>query len=147
MDDDEPTKIFEKIVHDITSRIKSGELGPGDRLPSEADLMRDYGCSHQPVRNARRHLVEKLRLATSRQGSGWFVRGGPIDPAGPAAFLRHRIAELHNIAPAPARALQTVVDLLTAADEGGRKADPAELLGALAGAFPNAIGFDPDWAA
>ena len=48
----------------LESRIRSGELGPGDRLPSENALMRHLDVSRTPIRQA---LVELER-------SGWIYR-------------------------------------------------------------------------
>ncbi|RIQ21051.1 GntR family transcriptional regulator [Jiangella rhizosphaerae] len=62
-----------QIADDIRSQILDGTLQAEDRLPSEADLMADYGVSRIVVRNA----VEVLRsegLVVKQQGRGSFVR-------------------------------------------------------------------------
>jgi GntR family transcriptional regulator len=56
---------------------------PGDRLPTEAHLMAQYGASRATVRKALLALSAD-GLAESVQGSGWYVRGDrrecfPID--------------------------------------------------------------------
>jgi DNA-binding GntR family transcriptional regulator len=46
------TADYQRIANDIRTRIASGELRPGDRLPSIAELKRQYGVSAQPVKTA-----------------------------------------------------------------------------------------------
>jgi GntR family transcriptional regulator, histidine utilization repressor len=64
------TSIHERIRSDIEKRIMGGELGPGDRLPIEAELMEEYGCSRMTVNKAisalsAAGLVERRRKAGS----------------------------------------------------------------------------------
>jgi GntR family transcriptional regulator len=61
------------IADDLRSKILDGALRGGDKLPTEAELMDDYGVSRIVVRQA----VDVLRgegLVTSQRGSGTFVR-------------------------------------------------------------------------
>lgn len=61
------------IADDLRSRILDGALRGGDKLPTEAELMADYGVSRIVVRQA----VDILRnegLVVSQRGSGSFVR-------------------------------------------------------------------------
>lgn len=44
--------LHERIRTDIESRILSGELGPGDKIPSEVELMEKYGCARMTVSKA-----------------------------------------------------------------------------------------------
>jgi GntR family transcriptional repressor for pyruvate dehydrogenase complex len=53
--------------------ITSGEVGPGDRLPTERELGRRLGLSRSTVREAIRSL-ELLGVLDSRQGDGTYVR-------------------------------------------------------------------------
>src|SRR6476659_2106367 len=46
----------EQIAGDLRARIARGELAPGDTLPSEHDLMREYSVSRGTVRQARAAL-------------------------------------------------------------------------------------------
>jgi DNA-binding GntR family transcriptional regulator len=62
-----------QIADDIRSRILDGTLQSGDKLPSETELMADYGVSRIVVRNA----VEVLRtegLVIKHHGKGTFVK-------------------------------------------------------------------------
>lgn len=60
--------ILEKIQEDITS----GRYRPGQRLPSEAELVRRYGASRMTVFRAM-HELQTQGLVTRRVGSGTFV--------------------------------------------------------------------------
>ena len=61
-------------VHRVLEReILSGRFGPGDRLPSEAELVRRFGASRITVGRAVRDL-QVAGLVDRRAGSGTFVR-------------------------------------------------------------------------
>ena len=62
-----------QLADDLRQNIADGDLRAGDKLPSEAELMADYGVSRIVVRMA----VEALQnegLVTKQQGKGTFVR-------------------------------------------------------------------------
>ena len=64
------------IADDLRSRIRDGALRSGDQLPTEQELMADYGVSRIVVRQA----IDVLRtegLVISQQGRGTFVRQRP----------------------------------------------------------------------
>lgn len=46
------TSKTQKIIDGITAKIESGELGPGDRIPSASQLRAQYGVSITVVRDA-----------------------------------------------------------------------------------------------
>jgi GntR family transcriptional regulator len=73
------TSLARQLAEDVRSRIMSGEFAPGERLPSEADLVRCYEVSRVTVRTALRTL-EAQGLVDVRHGSGSFVSdfGGGI---------------------------------------------------------------------
>ncbi|MBO8193662.1 GntR family transcriptional regulator [Streptomyces oryzae] len=62
-----------QIADDLRARISSGELTPGDRLPGEPALVRDYGVAKETARRALTLLVDE-GLAVRRRGSGTYVR-------------------------------------------------------------------------
>lgn len=63
------------IADQIRALVRSGRLGPGDRLPSERDLCQQFGVSRVTVRDALR-LLEGAGLIDTRVGArgGAFVR-------------------------------------------------------------------------
>ena len=64
------------IAADLRRRIRAGEYGAGDRLPSNGALRARYGVSGQTVQ----HAMNSLRsegLVETRPGLGWFARKPP----------------------------------------------------------------------
>lgn len=62
------------IAEDLRGRIVGGDLAPGDKLPSVAELGREYGVS--PSVGARAYSVlAQDGLVISRHGAGHYVRG------------------------------------------------------------------------
>jgi DNA-binding GntR family transcriptional regulator len=61
------------IADDLRAQIFGGSLQGGDRIPSEAELMADYGVSRIVVRNAM-DILQAEGLVTKQQGRGTFVR-------------------------------------------------------------------------
>jgi len=49
---DSPTPVYVRVADWLESRIKSGELKPGARLPPERELARDFGVAYDTVRRA-----------------------------------------------------------------------------------------------
>jgi GntR family transcriptional repressor for pyruvate dehydrogenase complex len=75
-----------ELVEGIAGQIRDGVLKPGDKLPTEAQIMRDWGVSRTVVREAISRL-QAARLVETRHGIGTFVLESPpsgafrIDPA------------------------------------------------------------------
>ncbi len=51
---------FERIAVDVLDDIKSGQLNPGDALPSIKAWKEQYGCGYYTVRQARLLLKRKM---------------------------------------------------------------------------------------
>lgn len=64
--------LHEQIRSDFESRILSGDLAPGDRLPIEQDVMQQYGCSRMTVNKALSALAV-AGLIDRRKKAGTFV--------------------------------------------------------------------------
>ncbi|MCX5407482.1 GntR family transcriptional regulator [Streptomyces sp. NBC_00335] len=64
---------YQQIADDIRQRILDGALRAGDRLPTEVDLMAEYGVSRIVVRGAV-ELLSNEGLVKKEQGRGTFVR-------------------------------------------------------------------------
>jgi|SRR5947208_1756730 len=64
--------VTDEAIEKIKSMIVSGELGPGDRLPKEADLAERLGLSRSSLREAVKAL-SMIRVLDVRQGDGTYV--------------------------------------------------------------------------
>ncbi len=87
---DEPAQrgrnLTQQLVASLSERIQWRELRPGDKLPTEAEIMRAYGVSRTVVREA----ISRLQaggLVDTRHGIGTFVldarANGPLTLAIP----------------------------------------------------------------
>ena len=70
------------VVAHISDNIRDGELNPGDKLPTESEIMRIIGVSRTVVREAISHL-QAAGLVETRHGIGTFV----LEPPAPTATL------------------------------------------------------------
>jgi DNA-binding FadR family transcriptional regulator len=64
--------LTDEAIGKIKEMITSGELGPGDRLPKEADLAERLGLSRNSLREAVKAL-SMIRVLDVRQGDGTYV--------------------------------------------------------------------------
>jgi GntR family transcriptional regulator len=69
----EPQLPSRRIADAVRSLITSGELSPGDKLPSERELARRFNTARNTAREAIRLLTEE-GLVTAQHGRGVFVR-------------------------------------------------------------------------
>lgn len=113
--------VVEAIVEQIVRQIQAGKLKPGDRLPSERQLIEMLGVSRSSVREALQGLV-MMGLVESRHGQGSFVSQGIArlmpnldSPALP--FSLQRAMRLHLIE--ARRTVEGPVAELAAARAGG----------------------------
>lgn len=109
---------FEVIAETLRERIRSGGLRPGDALPTQAVLMREFGASSLTVQKAMA-LLKQEGWAVSRPGKGAFVThddhaagdaddlDGPEAPA-PATGTTARVEALER---ALSEAAQQIADL------------------------------------
>ena len=67
-----PHNLTDQLSSAMTSRIASGALAPGSRLPTEHALSTEFGVSRTVVREAISRLKSE-GLVETRQGSGAFV--------------------------------------------------------------------------
>jgi GntR family transcriptional repressor for pyruvate dehydrogenase complex len=68
--------LSDQVTEALLSRIESGRLKPGEKLPPESALAPEFGVSRTVVREAISRLKQE-GLVESRQGSGVFVRLQP----------------------------------------------------------------------
>jgi GntR family transcriptional regulator len=68
--------VYQRIMTDIRAKIESGELRPGDKLPTINELIELYKCSGEPVKMALR-MLSAAGDVVGHQGRGTFVAPGP----------------------------------------------------------------------
>ena len=85
------TPKYVQIEDHIISEIRNGRLKTGDRIPSEAELVRMFGVSRITVTTAIKELTAR-GILVRRQGKGTFVRrDDPEISEKPHTLLENRI--------------------------------------------------------
>src|SRR3954467_2231082 len=120
-----PQRVSDLLPDRLPTAIRDGTLQPGDRLPTEAELAREFQVGRTSVREG----LQKLRahgLIESRKGLGAFVTDRPVsdpladfaqwtasDPAAIEQLVEARVA-LETLAAALAalRATEAEIDRL-----------------------------------
>jgi GntR family transcriptional regulator len=64
--------MYRQIARELRQRITSGELGPGQQLPTELALCELHGASRNTIRDAIKWLTTN-GLVETRPGQGTFV--------------------------------------------------------------------------
>ena len=70
--------MYQQIAEGLRAQIESGELAPGDQLPTELELRDRYSSSRNTIRDAIKRLTSQ-GLVETRPGQGTFVTRR-IDP-------------------------------------------------------------------
>ena len=83
-----PAPFYEKVKQEISEKIASGIWQPHDRIPSEAELVAQYGFSRMTINRALRELTDE-GLLVRLQGVGTFV----AEPKGQSALFEIRSAD------------------------------------------------------
>jgi DNA-binding GntR family transcriptional regulator len=65
---------YRRVADALRAEITSGRWAPGDRVPSESELMRRYGVARSTVRRGLA-VMEAEGLVTAVHGRGRFVDG------------------------------------------------------------------------
>lgn len=129
-----------QISASIRAAILTGELAPGEQLPSTPDLAEKFGVARQTVQNAIRSLKEE-GWVDSRVGSGVYVREQAKLPtpndvehplAGAATFL-HEMGHLKHV-PRAGWLLLRIVNPESVAEHSARVGMVGIVLAALEGA-------------
>jgi GntR family transcriptional regulator len=76
---DIPIPLYYQVMQEIKHSIDSGELKPGDRIPTETTIMKRYGISRATVRQALLQLVSEGYLWRLK-AKGTFVNSSPERP-------------------------------------------------------------------
>ncbi|MBE9374392.1 FadR family transcriptional regulator [Saccharopolyspora sp. HNM0983] len=83
----------DEVIGQLNEQLAAGAWAPGERIPTEHELVAELGVSRAVVREAVRALVHLGTLET-RQGAGTFV----VSAADPVPMLRQlRLAELRDV--------------------------------------------------
>jgi GntR family transcriptional regulator, transcriptional repressor for pyruvate dehydrogenase complex len=69
-----PRSLAHDVVDVLSGRIRDGSLAPGEKLPTEAAIMEEFGVSRTVVREAISRL-QAAGLVATRHGVGTFVVG------------------------------------------------------------------------
>jgi len=125
-----------RLAELLTVRISEGRLSAGDRLPTQADLMKEFGVSRNSIREAMSHLQER-GLVVTHHGIGTFVAGSAeriaslrdADPDGDGACLCELQLGIESEAAAMA-ALRRSPESLQAMRAALHEFEQAALLGA-----------------
>jgi len=64
---------YQRIADSLKEAIRSGQYGPGDRLPGENDLMATHEVARMTARQAL-SVLQNEGIAEARKGAGVFVR-------------------------------------------------------------------------
>ena len=89
-----PRSLALELVESLGDRIRDGRLAAGDKLPTEAEFMAEFGVSRTVVREA----ISKLQasgLVQTRHGIGTFVVG--LGDAAPFRLAPEQFATLRDV--------------------------------------------------
>lgn len=67
---------YRRIANEIAAKIKSGELRPGDKLPSTRELAESYAV-HMNTASRALSLLHDRELITGQPGRGTYVAEQP----------------------------------------------------------------------
>jgi DNA-binding transcriptional regulator YhcF (GntR family) len=81
LDQDDPRPPYIQIANQLRAAILTKKLASGEKLPSGAELAKQYGVARQTVQNGL-DILRGEGLIVSRQGSGVFVRERTEQPVG-----------------------------------------------------------------
>jgi DNA-binding FadR family transcriptional regulator len=117
--------VFEKIVGHVRDAILAGRLKPGDRLPPERELVRQFHVGRGAVREAFR-ILEQSALIRIRpgKGGGAFVAGRPSEAVTRALsdLLRFGGISLDDVVSARLALESLVIDLIARHADAGHLA-------------------------
>jgi GntR family transcriptional regulator, transcriptional repressor for pyruvate dehydrogenase complex len=90
-----PRNLAFALVEALGERIRHGELRPGDKLPTEAEVMNEFGVSRTVVREALSRL-QAAHVVVTRHGVGTFVVG-PSEEGRPFSVTAAQLATLQDV--------------------------------------------------
>ena len=136
--------VTSKAIDNIRAMIRSGELGPGDRLPPENELAERLGVSRGSLREAVRALSQ-INVLDVRRGDGTYVTSlAPGELLSGMVFAMEllqvqgleEVVEVRRLLLPPAAALAAqrvtkdqLADMHAVVDQLERATDPDEIAG------------------
>jgi DNA-binding GntR family transcriptional regulator len=66
--------LYQRVVDDVTARIKAGELKPGQRLPTINDLAAEYEVGTTTIKTALM-MLRASGVVVGQQGKAVYVAG------------------------------------------------------------------------
>src|SRR5690606_11556689 len=73
---DQASPIYQQIIDEFKRSIARGDLGPGDRIPSQRELATMIQVNPNTVQRAYREM-EQERIAETLRGQGTFITDDP----------------------------------------------------------------------
>ena len=103
-----PVRLYQSIVDQIENAVARGDLKPGERLPSERELVTQFGASRSTVREALR-VLESGGVVRSRPGD---PHGPEVLPFSPAALTKQmtRLAQVDELSLAELVSFRMILD-------------------------------------
>ena len=127
-----PQKLYEQVAQRLERRILDQSYSPGDLIPSERDLMREFGVGRPAIREALFHL-RNMGLIELRSGERAMVTrptaGVVVDTL--AGIARHMLAEPDGVRNFQDARLFFEVGLARHAAQHATRSDLADLEAAL----------------
>ncbi len=71
-------RLYEEVMVNLAELIRKGQFRPGDRLPSERELVKQLSVSRTTLREALR-VMQQQGLIMSKRGAGNFIANGSAD--------------------------------------------------------------------
>jgi DNA-binding transcriptional regulator YhcF (GntR family) len=81
LDPSDPRKRYQQVAGHLRASILTGDMNPGDRMPTVAELANEYGVSKTTIERAI-DILKAEHLVVARQGAGTFVREPSTRPTG-----------------------------------------------------------------
>ncbi|MGL5824133.1 MAG: GntR family transcriptional regulator [Nocardioides sp.] len=94
LDPDDPRPPYQQVAAALRAAILTRTIGPGEKLPSQAELAKSYGVARMTVQQALR-LLKDEGLTVSRQGSGVFARARTERPVGLRPHIERAFEQEH----------------------------------------------------
>lgn len=89
-------QLVDQVLQHLRNRIAAGEFAVGDRLPSEPQLMKQFGVGRTTIREAIRVLAASGQVEV-QQGSGTYVRAATSSAGSSDLTERLRTARVREV--------------------------------------------------